>query len=268
MSNAGVPIAEATAKDFMQVRAALVRRVGGANEALVWTRIDWRLESRDAHQVGDGRHWWAATYPELAEETGLTPEQVRRAVERLIQGGYLLAEQHHGFSRTRSYSTVTTHLADSPDGEIASSKRRGRQMDLADSPDAPLYRDVREEKKTSEVADATLRTDIDALLDLLDEQIELNGGRKPARTKKNRDAARLLLTRDGKTVEQVAAAIRWAQADEFWRSNILSMSKLREKYDTLRLQAARGSRLTAVDTGRAADAILSAADAPRLRALS
>jgi hypothetical protein len=31
--------------------------------------------------------------------------------------------------------------------------------------------------------------------------------------------------------------IRWCQADEFWRGNILSMPKLREKYDQLRLKA-------------------------------
>ena len=42
-----------------------------------------------------------------------------------------------------------------------------------------------------------------------------------------------------RTPEQIEAAIRWCQADEFWRSNILSASKLREKYDQLRLAAAR-----------------------------
>lgn len=108
----------------------------------------------------------------------------------------------------------------------------------------------------SEVADAPLRADVDALLDLLDEQIEANGGKIPTRSKKNVDAARLLLTRDGKTVDQVSAAIRWSQSDEFWRSNILSMSKLREKYDTLRLQASRGSQMTSMDAGRAAHDIL------------
>ncbi|WP_137843829.1 hypothetical protein [Microbacterium sp. 2FI] len=142
MSEQGVPREEATAKDFMQVRAALVRRLGGANEALVWTRIDWRAESaRTAHQTSDGTHWWAATYPEIAEETGLTAEQARRAVEKLIEGGFLRAEQQHGFARKRSYAPVYSHLADSPDGEDARSKRRVRQIDLADSPDEPLYRD-------------------------------------------------------------------------------------------------------------------------------
>jgi hypothetical protein len=34
-------------------------------------------------------------------------------------------------------------------------------------------------------------------------------------------------------------AIDWCQDDEFWRSNVLSMPKLREKYEQLRLQASR-----------------------------
>lgn len=92
---------------------------------------------------------------------------------------------------------------------------------------------------SSEVAIATARPDVIHLLDLLDSEIIANGGKPPTRSKKNIDAARLLLDRDGLSVAQVEAAIRWCQADEFWRSNILSMSKLRDKYDQLRLAAQR-----------------------------
>jgi hypothetical protein len=162
MTEQGVPREEATAKDFMQVRAALVRRLGGANEALVWTRIDWRAESaRSAHQTEDGTHWWAATYPEIAEETGLSAEQARRAVEKLIEGGFLRAEQQHGFARKRSYTPIYSHLAVSPDGEDARSKRQDRQIDLANSPDDPLYRDIETGDVLSpdESADGTLIPD-------------------------------------------------------------------------------------------------------------
>jgi len=48
-----------------------------------------------------------------------------------------------------------------------------------------------------------------------------------------------MLDRDGRTEQQVMGAINWCQTDDFWRSNILSMPKLREKYDQLRLQAER-----------------------------
>jgi hypothetical protein len=94
---------------------------------------------------------------------------------------------------------------------------------------------------SSAVATATARPEITELLDLLDYEIRANGGKTPARTKRNIDAARLLIDKDGRSVDQIAKAIRWCQADEFWRANILSMSKLREKYDQLRLAATRGS---------------------------
>lgn len=100
---------------------------------------------------------------------------------------------------------------------------------------------------SSEVADATPRPEVEQLLDLLDEGIEANGAKKPTRTKKNTDAARLLLDRDGWTVEQVSWMIRWATRDEFWRRNILSMSKLREKFDQLKLQSGAGKSVEEIN---------------------
>ena len=38
---------------------------------------------------------------------------------------------------------------------------------------------------------------------------------------------------------EVEACIRWSQADDFWKSNILSPAKLRAKFDTMRLRAMR-----------------------------
>jgi len=85
------------------------------------------------------------------------------------------------------------------------------------------------------------REDAERLCAHLADRIEANGSRRPAVTAKWRDAARLMLDKDGRTEQQAHDAIDWCQADEFWRANILSMPKLREKYDQLRLQATRGS---------------------------
>jgi len=46
---------------------------------------------------------------------------------------------------------------------------------------------------------------------------------------------------DGRDPEAIANLIRWAQRDEFWMTNILSMGKLREKFDALELKM-KGSR--------------------------
>lgn len=100
----------------------------------------------------------------------------------------------------------------------------------------------KEDTSSSEISDEIPRPDIDELLDLLDSCLEMNGSKKPSRSKKNRDAARLLLDRDGYDVKQVSWMIRWATSDEFWRANILSMSKLREKFDQLKAKAGVGSK--------------------------
>lgn len=98
---------------------------------------------------------------------------------------------------------------------------------------------VTEDSLVSSEVVPTSRPDVDFILGVLEEELARNGNKIPRRTKRNIDAARLLIDRDGKTVDQIVRAIRWSQADEFWRSNILSMSKLREKYDQLRLAADR-----------------------------
>lgn len=48
--------------------------------------------------------------------------------------------------------------------------------------------------------------------------------------------ARLMLEADKREPEEVFRVIRWVTRDSFWQSNILSMKKFREKYDTLYLQ--------------------------------
>jgi hypothetical protein len=72
---------------------------------------------------------------------------------------------------------------------------------------------------------------------ILADLIEANGSKRPTITKAWHNAARLMLTNDGRHMDKAADLIRWSQQDSFWRSNILSMPKFREKYDQLRLQS-------------------------------
>lgn len=92
---------------------------------------------------------------------------------------------------------------------------------------------------SSEVADAPSRPEVEHLCALLADLVEANGAKRPTITKRWRDAARLMIDRDGHTVEQIEWLILWSQRDEFWRANILSMPKFREKFDQLRLKATR-----------------------------
>jgi hypothetical protein len=255
MTEQGVPREEATAKDFMQVRAALVRRLGGANEALVWTRIDWRADSaRVAHQTADGTHWWAATYPEIAEETGLSAEQVRRAIDRLVEGGFLRAEQQHGFSRKRSYAPIYSHVADSPDGEDARSKRQDRQIDLADSTDVPLI-------ETSETGDTPVVPTGDDVAEKLSTIWSIwPPSRRSTRKVVERSLRGALKSADWATIIDAAKihARVWASwpAAEVQYVPLLSTWLNQERWTTVAPQPRGGRRLSTVDAGRAADAIL------------
>jgi len=48
--------------------------------------------------------------------------------------------------------------------------------------------------------------------------------------------ADLLLRKDKRSLKEAIAVMRWCQDSEFWRPNILSVAKFREKYTTLKLQ--------------------------------
>jgi len=104
--------------------------------------------------------------------------------------------------------------------------------------------------------------EIVAVCEVLADLIESNGSKRPsvAQVKGWRKDARLMIEQDGRTVEQIEAAMQWAHnhpagAGGFsWRSVILSMGKLREKFDQLRLQAqAEKSSATGTTTEHPAD---------------
>jgi len=54
-------------------------------------------------------------------------------------------------------------------------------------------------------------------------------------------ACRLMREKDERTPEEIEAIIKFSQSDEFWKSNILSMPKLREKFDQLWLKAQKSN---------------------------
>lgn len=192
----------------------------------------------------------------LAERVCSTRETVSRNLSRLEKLGAIRRERRYrqGGYRTSDRFIVNVGWsiscdAESHDFRSRDSKSRDSERILCDVDDGSYVTQNGGQKGTvsrttrgttrsmSEVADATPRHDVQKLLDLLDSEITANGGKPNGHLKRNRDAMRLLIDRDGKTIEQVEACIRWCQASEFWRSNILSASKLREKYDQLRLQA-------------------------------
>jgi hypothetical protein len=113
-------------------------------------------------------------------------------------------------------------------------------------PDSPQYGiggDRRVEEKNNNTSAmptrdlSVARADVERLCEHLADRIAGNGAKRPTVTKRWRDAARLMLDADDRPEAAVHQAIDWCQDSEFWRANVLSMPKLRDKYDQLSLQA-------------------------------
>lgn len=84
------------------------------------------------------------------------------------------------------------------------------------------------------------RPDVDEICAYLADKIEANGSKRPTITAEWRKDARLLLDEKRPIqpdVIKVKRLIDWCQANQFWRKNVMSMPKLREQWDRLRLDA-------------------------------
>lgn len=81
------------------------------------------------------------------------------------------------------------------------------------------------------------RTDVERICKHLVEVMVDNDFRKPPVTAKWRTDARLLIDKDRRSLDEILQVIDWAWQDKFWKGNIRSVPKLREKYDQLRLKS-------------------------------
>ncbi len=93
---------------------ALIRAVGGANHAVVWSTINTACAKRGPRTVWhkNGR-WYRASLTVLAAETGLVAHQVRYSIQVLEARGFIEStwldapRMTTSFSRTRSFRAVT-----------------------------------------------------------------------------------------------------------------------------------------------------------------
>ena len=98
-----------------------------------------------------------------------------------------------------------------------------------------------------EVGHPEPRADVLRICEYLADAIAENGSKRPNITKGWQDEARRMLDLDGRSEDEVIRAIDWCQRGEsdrarFWRPNVMSMTKLRAKFDQMRLQAAEENR--------------------------
>lgn len=228
-------------------RPALVDLAGDVVAGVFLSQVLYWMPRTTVHR--DGRSWIVKAPRDWWEECRLTEDQARRATKAL---------RDRGLIETRVWKwngTPTTHLTLieealeealatlDPTRDDPEWTRATAQVDLGDNPSGPGTRpksSVTPEMKTEMKTEIVVSDDVRRLADLLAELMVANGCRPPSITKTGfLDPIRLLIEKDGVEPDRVERAIRWSQADEFWRANIHSGKALREKYDTLRQQARR-----------------------------
>lgn len=154
--------------------------------------------------------------------------------------------------------SVVSEASDDVDGRVDASTDGATQASRDASKDAAPTRpdpttssneEVGERPRSTPDLPEPVRADVEKVCRALVDAIVANGSKRPTITKSWRTSARLLIDKDGRSVEQILTAIDWCQNNEFWKANVLSMPKLRDKYDQLRLAAQREQRAALAPTG-------------------
>ena len=175
-----------------------------------------------------------------------TVQAARRDHEQCVYAIHIPAGARSGADLAKGAETRTSKARSGAD--------LGQEMTQPGSGDDPAKSDESEETEARSAPDlgqglttrvpgesgstsSPSRLDVEQVCRYLADRIEANGSKRPPITKEWRTQARLLIDKDGRTVEQILRAIDWCQADPFWRSNVMCMPKLRKQYDRLRLKA-------------------------------
>ena len=222
------------------IQPALVRELGSMIDAAILQQLHYWMGRAKAEHAG--HRWVFKTLDEWADEIGVSPKQAKTAVARLEAEGIVESCQPEGSNRRKWYRIEYGH-------EMFRTDREGRSIvptgPLDDPPRAvpsalqgPSIRtetttEITTVERTSELSES------ERLANLLADLIALNGSRRPTVTRTWITTIDRMLRLDGRTEDEVEAAMRWAQADDFWASNILSPDKLRKHFDRMRLQAGR-----------------------------
>lgn len=194
-------------------------------EVGLWSPVDGGYLFKDWHD-------WQPTKAKVEAEREAAKERMRVARERKkgTRSGDVRANTSatppNGSGEVRSTPRSVTPTRPDP----TRPDQEDNNVPEADASDAPKSLALIE------------RQDVEQVCEHLAAAVEANGSKRPTITAKWRTAARLMLDKDGRGIEEIHGAIDWCQRDEFWRANVMSLPTLREKFDQLRLQAQRAPK--------------------------
>lgn len=115
--------------------------------------------------------------------------------------------------------------------------QENHQKEPSDTSSLPTRK--KEQPQASEVVQPSIERLCDLMAQLQNER--LGRSEYTASTTWKRDM-RLLVEKDGRSVEAVERCLRWIHEHDFWSTNVLSPGKLRKQWNRLELEAKRGTK--------------------------
>ena len=205
----------------------------------------------------------------LAFDCGLNSRTVIRAVKELSEIGVILADKTKGKSTHYEFNFTAKLVSESHQCQTGTSDTQ--------SPDqchtvTKLVSESHPNQKEPEVTRSQYIYEIDDrdLANRMWEKIQpLTKANKPPCIESWANDIRLMRERDDRSLSEIENVFNWANQDSFWKANILSTSKLRQKFGQLYAQMSRGnSHANAKETigHRTQPGRLSAGDEVRVRA--
>jgi hypothetical protein len=157
---------------------------------------------------------------EYEERKVLTSESIKRRAEPV----FVKRMQNRSTTEKVSVTEKKVSVAESTHSKVKNSKGQNSK------------------KVNKDMVEKNFSDDVIFLTDLLISEIKNNNpqAKSPANISNWRNDIKLLMD-DGYNHEQIEKVIKWCQADDFWKSNILSAKKLREQMGKLILQMGRGT---------------------------
>jgi len=184
---------------------------------------------------------------ELGDLLCCSPDNIGKLIKEI--GDSIRVE--NGQSRYRKIfysgekSGVDTSYSDKKDGVKADSTPSQIPATPSQIPATPSQTPdiIKGTKQTQRNENVVARRLAELLMSLILEKLpsfrEGQSGRKERTLQRWAADIDKMIRLDHRTPENIEAVMCWARADNFWQSNILSASKLRDKFDTLESQSKR-----------------------------
>ena len=203
---------------------------------------NWKDKRWQGKEVKRGQ--FITSYAHLSMQTGLSVKQIRIRIDRLVDSGEIeyKGASNHSLITVCNYNTYQPKHVE--EGKQKANKRHSKGTQRATTKEGKEYKEGKNnysQRIVDTVPDIESIEDKNVILacHLWHDVNSLQPNNKTtqrAKVKTWSEPIRLMVEQDDRTYEEIWDLWKRVQKDEFWRTNILSPAKLRDKFDQLSIK--------------------------------